>query len=502
MPVLPDPQSVLVARAPDTSVEALQWTQVQRLRRVLAIATFLTLCCVAAARADVPWPDSHDQCEICHSEHFSQSHSWSGVGTVSTTPQLNGDWLGTTGPNRMLLKTGTSNDELCISCHEQPPAVPTPARRRTASLSTTSRTFTGIASWNRSAHSQVPANLGASNGNGKCANCHNPHGVADANGLIPARLRSREQPVCLGCHDNLQRGDIASQLLRTYVHGALAPGTHDPEEGDDPAQFGTTPRNQRHVACSDCHNSHEAFEDPAPPQAPRASSRLAGVSRIKVMNGSAGTTPVYLWQAADEPGPINEYEVCFKCHSSWTTQPQGQADLALLTNPANASSHPIQERGRNPGIDPAAFVNGFAADSLVRCTDCHRSDDERTAGPHGSANAHLLKSPATTSTLPETPRRDNLCFDCHAFATYADPAAPEAALRASRFNGPATTGHAVHVGVHQVPCYSCHETHGSVLHPALIVTGRGIQSYLQTSAGGACTTSCHAMQTYSGNYPR
>src|SRR5206468_8803452 len=111
-------------------------------------------------------------------------------------------------------------------------------------------------------------------------------------------------------------------------------------------------------ACSDCHNAHDIGASSALPSPPQASNRLAGVSRVEVANGGAGVAPVYRFRRADEPG-ANEYEICFKCHSSFTTQPPGQSNLALLTNPANASYHPIQAPGKNPRIDPRSFAIGY-----------------------------------------------------------------------------------------------------------------------------------------------
>jgi hypothetical protein len=55
-------------------------------------------------------------CYDCHTMHFSQAHKWnSGDPLTATTPQLNGDWLGTTGPNEFLLKAPAN--QLCLSCH-------------------------------------------------------------------------------------------------------------------------------------------------------------------------------------------------------------------------------------------------------------------------------------------------------------------------------------------------------------------------------------------------
>ena len=312
-----------------------------------------------------------------------------------------------------------NDNNLCFTCHSEP-------------------------SWSLSAHANAP-----SEGN-KCVDCHEPHGNKDGNGLIPSMLRQREAELCVQCHDGSHGADIKSQLNKPYVHG-------------------------RKVACSDCHNVHQAFKDPALPFPPQASSRLAGVSRVEVVNGSAGVVPAYRLHGPNDGGTVNEFEICFKCHSSYVHLGPGRNDLALLTNPANASFHPIQSEGKNRDIDPSAFTGGMNANSIIRCTDCHRSDDDITAGMHGSSYPYLLKKPA-----------DELCFDCHTREVYTKQST------ATRFNE-----HALHA-VQNVACLACHETHGSVRKPALIA----INNYIQSTNGGTCSPACHAFKTYTINYRR
>jgi predicted CXXCH cytochrome family protein len=375
------------------------------------------------------------------------------------------------------LKTDTANDQLCIACHQGPP----PASASVAATAVDPpRTFTGGAEWSRSAHANAatPPGLTRTSASGGCANCHNPHGVRDAAGLIPARLRAREPYVCLNCHDNHASGDVASQLARPYIHGRLAPGAHDPEEGGDARQFAATPLNRRHVSCSDCHNSHGADQ--------------GRVAYVEAINGAAGTVPSYSWHAADDPQPARQFEICFKCHSSWTKQPAGQPDLALLINPNNPSFHPIQSRGRDARIDAASFVAGVTADVTISCGDCHGSDDPSVRGPHGSSNRWLLARPP-----------DDLCLTCHARTVYAASDAPAEAQRASRFNAPAAAGHAFHSGARQIACLACHDPHGSTRYPALLARrAPGLISYAQTGSGGTCLSTCHEPRSYSVNYPR
>ena len=414
-------------------------------------------------------------CSQCHEQHASHD---------ATTPQRNADALFTANDNN-----------LCFTCHGMP---------------SDSGGFPGNSTWMQSSHALSPRMLRTSvaaltpSDAGKCINCHDPHGVKDSAGVIPAMLAAREQDICLECHDGSRGADIRNELRKSYFHGMNARGKHDPHEGSDASRYASLPATNRHVSCSDCHNVHRATKDLAPPSAPEASSLLAGVSRIEVANGPAGTAPRYTWRGPDDPGIANEYEICFKCHSSWTRLAPSQSDIALITNPANPSFHPLQGRGRNTNIDPRAFVNGFAGDSILSCSDCHTSDDQNVRGPHGSSYRYLLKLPATTLSTTQAMPKNDLCFACHSWDVYANAASTQDVLRASRFNAVTGAGHAFHTGSQQIPCYACHETHGSTRYSALIARGRlpGITSYLQTPTGGTCASTCHSPKTYTLSYPR
>jgi len=273
--------------------------------------------------------------------------------------------------------------------------------------------------------------------------------------------------------------------------------------------FGTTPQ-RRHAACVDCHNPHVGTADPGgPPPAPELSRSMLGVSRLLVQNFGAGTTPQFTFLPASDTltTPRAEYQVCFKCHSTWTTPPTGQADLPVELNPANASFHPVEAAGKIPIIQPGAFTSAWNAASMTGCDDCHGSSLEGAPrGPHGSNNRGILKAPYAASSMPRTMDSGELCFSCHTYDVYGNPQSPESVRAASRFNAPATAaGHAEHVGTNQVPCYACHVTHGAANQPHLIVTGRlnGLTAYSETPTGGTCQTACHPQgQSYTTNYAR
>ncbi|PIS37197.1 MAG: hypothetical protein COT35_07260 [Nitrospirae bacterium CG08_land_8_20_14_0_20_52_24] len=262
----------------------------------------------------------------------------------------------------------------------------------------------------------------------------------------------------------------------------------------------------RHVTCSDCHNPHSVLADPLPPSAPAVSNRNSRVSGVRVMNGAAGTIPSYIYRSALEKSTtLAEYEICFKCHSSWTIQPAGQTDLARFLNPNNPSYHPVEAAGKDLLIPDTAFVNSWNARKTTYCGDCHGSDNPAIRGPHGSIFPNLLSAVYPASPASRMINRDELCFRCHNFETYANSLSGTGLLSGSRWNPPAEIhGHAFHTGEERVPCYACHDSHGSLSNRALIRTGRnpGLTSFSQDANGGNCTATCHASRPYTVNYSR
>ena len=340
---------------------------------------------------------------------------------------------------------------------------------------------------------------------GKCLNCHTPHGKRDRNGIIPAMLVAREEELCISCHDGSPASkDIAREVTKPYSHPVRATaGKHAAAEGSDPAFFSYRGGN-RHAACSDCHNAHAVSGNSLPPTAPAASNRNARVSRIRVSNGPAGAMPMYEFRSAFDTGtPVLEYEICFKCHSSWTQQPPGQQDMAMLFNTNNASFHPVEGEGKSPDIDPTLFAGGRNAFSTIFCSDCHGSDDSRLRGPHGSQFPNILRRAYEARSTFRVTGRDELCFSCHNFDPYANPAYSTVAVR-TRFRLTAAggqtnvNGHAFHTGQKSVPCFACHDSHGSPLFPSLITVGRnpGLLKFSTDSNGGSCLTTCHTARSY------
>jgi predicted CXXCH cytochrome family protein len=399
--------------------------------------------------------------------------------------------------------TGPNDNTLCWSCH----STPGPSLGNDALYRATSHGSDPLMVW----PGPDPPMRIEPDAPTKCLNCHDPHGWMSGDSLVKHLALQPEETLCLTCHDGHPAStDVRSELSMPFRHPVTE--YHDRHQGAgefQPTDFGVAPLNRRHSECEDCHNPHVSRADGiGRPVGSDASSTTLGVSRVNVLNGMAGAAPTYTFIPGTDTltPPVAEFQLCFKCHSSWTTQPSGQSDLATLLNPNNPSFHPVEATGRNPGIQSPAFVPGWGPNSLTRCGSCHGSDIPTVRGVHGSLYPSILRKNSVTSPATHVSSPDELCFSCHAYGAYADPAGSPIERSASRFNAPASPyGHAEHVGTAQVPCFACHETHGSTRQPFLIVTGRlpGLTTYTASPTGGTCTSTCHVdVKTYGINYAR
>jgi len=264
-----------------------------------------------------------------------------------------------------------------------------------------------------------------------CLSCHAVFTELDTNII--------EEGVCLICHDSKYGApDVGDEIRKASAHPTAETsytGRH--KEGESaPADFAAP--NQRHAECQDCHSAKNVL--------PWENSPLAGIWGVGVTNGGAGTEPGY---AVKSP-VAEEYELCFKCHSGWTTQPNSvlyadasgtplkQGNKALESNPNNSAFHPVEGPGRNisSNLNAQLAAAGLSTSSVLKCTDCHNSnataDESGTAanstfrpkGPHGSTNNSNLSSPNhlvlrafyyTDIAGPTTwdPANFALCFMCH-----------------------------------------------------------------------------------------
>jgi predicted CXXCH cytochrome family protein len=352
-----------------------------------------------------------------------------------------------------------------------------------------------------------------------CAGCHRAH-------TSPGRVLRQawpEEDLCFYCHTAGGPGtdvqgafvNYANTLTRFFKHDVAATaGVHYPGEGvgDD---FGG---GNRHVECEDCHEPHEATRGPAP--APMLQREMHFRSGVDPAWTAPGAPASFAWL----PQAEREYQVCFKCHSSFTTLPSylpdgwdGTAyvadglskltssdpsqiadsrDLAQEFNPYQASFHPVIAVGRNQTIPAGSFVSGWSQSSMTYCSDCHTNANAATEGngPHGSPHLHLLDGGSDYSTVYASGSRvdsGEICFKCHDYDAYVSGLNP-----ATNFD------HERHLNNNRgTTCYTCHDSHGSEqLHllnfEAAVITfldGRDSQTawYRDSSGQAGCYLECH-----------
>lgn len=365
-----------------------------------------------------------------------------------------------------------------------------------------------------------------------CAACHRSHTAA----AIVLRQSSTEELVCFTCHTAGGLGTNVRPAFTLYTNTTTRFFKHDVNNTNSAHRFGESLGTvfdgaNRHVECEDCHDPHEATRD-------AVNGATIAPMLPPEMNAASGVDPV--WSGSGAPSGFNwlpaaqrEYQVCLKCHSSYTTlqtyspdgwmltgnttgtyianglnklittaalQVQDSRDLAQEFNPNHASFHPVVAKGRNTSILAGTFVNGWSADSMVYCTDCHTNANVANGGngPHGSSQLHLLDGTANYWTvLPNgnmryRPNTGEICFKCHSYSVYVDGVA-----------GSAFEFHSYHAGAagsFGVSCYSCHDTHGSeqqhlINFDTAVATpyaGYNSQTAWVVNGGtGTCYLACH-----------
>jgi len=328
-------------------------------------------------------------------------------------------------------------------------------------------------------------------GNG-CLACHKIHSAPQRERLLRF---PREEDNCLNCHSGeVASYNIAANIGKRSGHdGRYRRGVHDP------AEIPFTMR--RHVECVDCHNPHAVEHDPIGPVRGTVGQTVKGpnlhVSGVN-LTGREINDSTFL------------YEICFKCHGDGIQRPRlrtsrqvSQTNTRLEFQLSNPSFHPVAGPRRNS--DVVSLIAPLRTGSVITCTDCHNSDDARSAGgsgpdgPHGSLFAPLLvRNYETHDFTTETPEAYSLCYGCHS--------------RESILNNESFPLHRRHVVDVRTPCSVCHDAHGiyrgqgnsanhgslinfdlAVVMPANSPSGRRIQYEDTGRFSGNCTLTCHGM---------
>lgn len=392
---------------------------------------------------------------------------------------------------------------------------------------------------------------------GSCLSCHdNGHGSNKLKLLAPYNFvastapdaMQQEEKFCFGCHTTSPGRPVAA-AFNNYTNTTTAFFKHDVsvDKGLDhgkevfPSAFGGS---NRHIECGDCHEPHEdAYPNTATAPAVKSSQR-GGTGVEPTYNGTGAPTVFsFISQVA------NEYQTCFKCHSSYTSLPtyipdgwgcttnncaartqvpdglrkltrtaNGQTgdtrDLAKAFNLNNASFHPLLAVGKNTTMVAASFVNGWGVNSRVYCSDCHTNATPATngVGPHGSPLLHILDGSSAGdtnySTLSQTSMNGEplvpnteICFKCHDYNTYVG----NSSAANTHFRNGGATGNNLHYGhmnngYTRTTCYTCHNSHGGNnahlvnFDASVAVPNAGRTSetaWVWNGTSGSCYLSCH-----------
>ena len=382
------------------------------------------------------------------------------------------------------------------------------------------------------APSAIDPHGGYSTATSSCAACHRTH---TASGSI-LRTQMTEESVCFACHrasgaSNPYPGTNVQPAFTSYVNTVTGFYVHDVASTNGVHRVNETAGSQfeganRHVECEDCHEPHAAARGAA--SAPFLQREMSNVSGVDPTYMAAGGPASYTFM----PQAQREYQVCFKCHSSYTalptyppdgwdgagTVPGGlrkltstdalqvpdTRDMARAFNPYNTSYHPVVAQGANQAIPAGSWTagSGMWQTSMIFCSSCHTNANAPTQGkgPHGSPNLHILGGGANYSTSyvnGRWPNAQEICFQCHNYATYAGGGAAST----TNFRDGSENLHSLHVGDSGGTCYMCHNSHGSeqaflINFDLTVVTpgmGRNsVNAFEPTANGGTCYLSCHA----------
>lgn len=291
---------------------------------------------------------------------------------------------------------------------------------------------------------------------GNCAHCHEQHASLEGTepnpvntGPSPYGAFATEQNLCFECHDadGPSSIDIWTEFnlpgANKSKHGGNLMELYDDRHlAHESTKFDFLGASARHAECTDCHNPHKAT----------TANPLLGATGVDVINGSSWTEPQISGNAVVEVRDrMQQYKICFKCHSGWGSEVVGTSSPAREFNTNNPSYHNIEGSATPPSsntygnfnigtglvtdaggtswsLNNLAYkmmprYNGYSNADLrnvqMLCSDCHGDSDTSPQGVHGSTIKKVLKvpdgSPYTewNNTLTIANRGTVWCFNCH-----------------------------------------------------------------------------------------
>jgi predicted CXXCH cytochrome family protein len=309
-----------------------------------------------------------------------------------------------------------------------------------------------------------------------CKTCHKTH-TAEGKAL---QSQSTQTQLCFTCHDGSGSSiDVKNEMT------SESQVTFHPIKDTGNMNVGEA------LQCSDCHNSHE-IPNGQVKNVTGVDINYTGVTwdNWNPSGGSPQLTPIKRVNT--------EYELCFKCHSSSTTN---SAVPAKEFNPNNASYHAVVGQSKVITFQASdssqhyygSYVTGYNATMKLSCNNCHKS--------HASPNLNLLTNPEESS-----------CYNCHQSSFYNGADSGSDLVRSAfssslqsqyQFNLHAVPGHAQT----QNGCMSCHSSvpHGFKREGMIVLESdefpynMGSQIQLDSPLAptgnwskASCNTTCHS----------
>ncbi len=462
---------------------------------------------------------------------------------ASSNPPQNGDYVECTSchdahdnANGNFLVDTNLGSNICLSCHKKEKGT-----GNAGGVGTLAHDNSAIG---YNPDQTAPPALGATVGDVKCMNCHYMHKSGATGAVYPFTkyanvqggqylLGFEEENTCFNKPNrwnktiNVCHGQTSSTKdIWTFENKGSAhkdtvtyAGRHRAtEQGLGTANYGWLGAGYPnwHVQCNDCHNPHTAgsvSHTQGTNVITKFTSPLYGAGGVQITypkgtNWSSrvqGDFNAYeslgLLTSTDVPVDYYEYQICFKCHSSfaWGGNPAynppspSLGGLLLMTdqaqefNTANASFHPVA----GPTVNHAGTLSGgWASGQTMYCSDCHADNLGGSKGPHGSnatygagstgfimtANYTDTYSAIKTDTQPF----NDICFNCHPETVYQSGANT---LAGTGFSGSGTNLHTSHriaassfgSSTFGYRCVNCHTRvpHGYKNKGLIVVKGDG-----------------------------
>lgn len=326
------------------------------------------------------------------------------------------------------------------------------------------------------------ASAGGSTANrhAECTDCHNPH-RATRNRLFNTDAAT---PEVAGTHKhNIVAGDItphnnlASGSLRGIT--GVEPTYPSNEFGVDPSSFSvkrgdggtgaitaitSTYVTREYQICLKCHSNY-AYDN-----SPEALGYSGGTPpntngfRNYINNAMEFQAPA-THKGAPVSTPDSGASSAYSSNNYRSWHPVMDATGRTVALRGNASANLWRAPWNGSDTDGGSTIVTAVGSQTMYCSDCHGSqtnladgvvpmggENGNSWGPHGSNENFLLKGEWKTDTVP-TVANDTVCFRCHEYNQYANPAAsPVPAALPSGFGG-------IGNDVYGVPIANLHQRH-------------------------------------------